>query len=77
MLLVNFDGVTGEALAAQAKALGIAPALLLDRDPAQELGLERPQALPSTFVIGPDGKQRNVLLGPQTVASLEAAIGGP
>ena len=75
VVLVNFDGVSGEALAQQAAALGIEPALLLDRDPAQELGLARPQALPSTFVIDPSGAQGPVLLGPQTVASLEAAIG--
>ena len=77
VVLVNFDGVTGEALQQQASTLGIPPELLLDRDPAAELGLARPQALPSTFVIGPDGAQRNVLLGPQTVASLEAAIAEP
>ena len=77
VVLVNFDGVSGEALQQQARALGIPPALLLDRDPGAELGLARPQALPSTFVIGPDGAERPVLLGPQTVASLEAATGGP
>lgn len=75
VVLVNFDGITGDALQQQARTLGIPPELLLDRDPARELGLERPQALPSTFLIGPDGGQRDVLLGPQTVASLEAAIG--
>ncbi|MBP6382302.1 MAG: TlpA family protein disulfide reductase [Pseudomonadales bacterium] len=75
VVLVNFDGVTGDALQQQARTLGIPPELLLDRDPARELGLERPQALPSTFVIDPDGTRRDVLLGPQTVASLEAAIG--
>jgi len=77
VVLVNFDGVTGEALQQQARTLGIPPELLLDRDPAAELGLARPQALPSTFVIGPDRAQRTVLLGPQTVASLEAAIAEP
>ncbi len=77
VVLVNFDGVTGEALQQQARALGIPPELLLDRDPARELGLARPQALPSTFVIDPSGAQRTVLLGPQTVASLEAAITEP
>jgi thiol-disulfide isomerase/thioredoxin len=77
VVLVNFDGATGEALARQAQALGIRPELLLDRDPAAELRFARPQALPATYVIGPDGRQRKVLLGPQTVASLEAAIGAP
>jgi thiol-disulfide isomerase/thioredoxin len=77
VVMVNFDGVTGEALQQQARTLGIPPELVLDRDPAGELGLARPEALPSTFVIDPSGAQRNVLLGPQTVASLEAAIGSP
>lgn len=76
VVLVNFDGATGEALAQQAQTLGIPQDLLLASDPAPELGLERPQALPATFVIGPDGRQRSVLLGPQTVASLAAATGG-
>ena len=77
MVLVNCDGVTGEALQQQARTLGIPPELLLDRDAAAELGLALSQALPSTFVIDPSGAQRTVLLGPQTMASLEAATGSP
>lgn len=79
MVLVNFDGVTGEALQQQARTLDIPPELLLDRDPAAELGLARPQALPSTFVIDPRAAQRTVLLGHGAVAKpgLEAATGRP
>jgi len=77
VLLVNFDGATGEELAQQARTLGIPAELLLEHDPAPELGLATPQALPTTYVIGPDGKQRGMLQGPQTVASLEEAIGAP
>lgn len=70
VVLVNFDGVTGAELAAQGERLGIPPELLLERDPAQELGLRRPQALPTTFVLAPDGEVRAMLQGAQTVAGL-------
>lgn len=73
MFVVNFDGIGSDKLAAQVERLNIeTPALLQDPSPA--LGYERPQALPSTFVFGPDGKLQQVLRGPQTVASLAAAI---
>ena len=72
VLMVNFDGASGEALREQAQRLGIT-ATLLDTDPAARFGYPRPQALPTTFVIDPDGKLRATLLGPQTVASLSAA----
>ncbi len=74
MFVVNFDGIDRDALTIQAERFGIeTPALL--QDPAPLLGYERPKALPSTFIFGPDGKLRQVLQGPQTVASLAAAIG--
>lgn len=76
MFVVNFDGIGGDALATQVERLDIeTPALL--QDPAAILGYERPKALPTTFVFGPDGKLRQILQGPQTVASLAAAIGEP
>ena len=70
---VNFDGPEEKVLREQAAKLKIEVPVLLD-DPAPRLGYERPQALPSTFVFGPDGKLRQVLQGAQTSASLEAAI---
>ena len=74
--VVNFDGIGGEQLADQIRKLGIeTPALL--QDPASLLGYERPKALPTTLVFGPDGKLRQTLQGPQTEASLAAAIGEP
>lgn len=76
VLLVNFDDVKEPELSAQATRLGIPIALLLEHDPARELGLERPQVLPSTFVIAPDGTLRATLRGAQTAAKLTAAIGG-
>jgi thiol-disulfide isomerase/thioredoxin len=71
---VNFDGAQGAELRQQVEKLQFAIPVLL-ADPAARLGYERPQALPSTFVFGPDGKFRQVLQGEQTVASLRAAIG--
>ena len=63
VLMVNYDGARGDAL--------------LESDPAARFGYPRPQALPTTFVIDPDGKLRATLLGPQTVASLGAATQAP
>ena len=75
VVMVNFDGVTGAQLAQQAKSLGISQPLL-EADPAAHLGTTRPQVLPTTLVIRPDGTPATTLIGPQTVASLAAAIGG-
>jgi thiol-disulfide isomerase/thioredoxin len=75
VLMVNYDGVQGEQLQVQARRLGI-ETVLLDTDPAARLGYERPQVLPMTFVIGPDGRLRGTLIGPQTVQTLLASIEG-
>ena len=73
MFVVNFDGIGGEALKAQVERLAIETPVLL-QDPAPALGFERPKALPTTFVFGPDDTLRQTLQGPQTLASLSAAI---
>lgn len=73
VLAVNYDGVDRATLERQARELDIQFPVLLS-DPAAQLGYERPQALPSTFVLGPDGRLKQVLLGPQTIASLRAAL---
>lgn len=73
VLGVNYDGLQGEALAADIEALGIQfPILLADPHPA--LGIERPTALPATLLIAPDGSLKNVLLGPQTAEVLAQHI---
>jgi hypothetical protein len=59
-----------------AQAAWLALAQTADGDAATRLGFEKPQVLPSTYVIGPDGKLRQTLLGPQTTATLGAAMGG-
>jgi thiol-disulfide isomerase/thioredoxin len=75
VVMVNFDGVSGAALQEQAKALGI-ETTLFEGDAATRFGFEKPQVLPSTYVIGPDRKLRQTLIGPQTTATLGAAMSG-
>ncbi|MFK7975112.1 MAG: TlpA family protein disulfide reductase [Halioglobus sp.] len=71
---VNFDGAVGETLRQQEQTLGVAFPTLT-QDPSTALGLARPAALPTTLVIGPDGKLAATLLGPQTEQSLLGAAG--
>ncbi len=66
---VNFDGVVGEALAEQEDRLGVG-FQTLSYDPSTELGIERPKALPTTVILKPSGERLDVLIGPQTEASL-------
>lgn len=75
VLGVDFDGQTGDALAAAMDELDIQfPVLAADPQPA--LGIARPTALPTTLVIAPDGRLSEVLLGPQSADSLlRATIG--
>jgi thiol-disulfide isomerase/thioredoxin len=76
VLGVNFDGATGEALAAQQDALGVAFPTLAE-DPAARFALARPQVLPTTLVLAPGGQLHSVLIGPQTADSLVAATRRP
>ena len=71
VLGVNFDGATGEYLAGQIEKLGV-KFPTLGTDPSAELGVPRPEVLPTTYILDPSGELRHTLLGPQTLASLEA-----
>lgn len=73
VLSVNFDGVSGDTLAAQVAALGIEFPTLL-RDPRRALGVKPATALPETLVLDQSGEIFTVLLGPQTQASLAATL---
>ncbi|HEY3700142.1 MAG TPA: TlpA disulfide reductase family protein [Spongiibacteraceae bacterium] len=73
LLAVNYDGAQGDSLQQQIAKLKIEFPVLL-ADPAQLLGYQRPDALPTTLVFDPQGKLRQTLQGPQTVASLTAVI---
>ncbi len=70
---VNYDKVSGEQLAQQLEELAIEFATLL-RDPAAELGHTATGVLPETLIVAPDGRLQQVLVGPQTLASLRAAV---
>lgn len=70
---VNFDGVVGTELVAQAGELGI-NFTLLEEDPSPQLGYARPMVLPTTLLITADGEIKARLLGPQTSDSLAAAL---
>ena len=68
---VNYDGKQGEALTSQAAAMGI-DFTILTHDPGPDLGVERPNVLPTTLLVNPDGRVTDTLVGPQTEESLLA-----
>jgi thiol-disulfide isomerase/thioredoxin len=79
VLGVNYDGLTGDALAAQLTELKVEFATLT-ADPATQLGTQRPVVLPTTFILDPEGALVSTLVGPQTLETLEQALvdaGGP
>ncbi len=51
----------------------IFPTLL--NDPKASFGIRGISGLPTTLVIGPDGRLKHILEGPQTKRSLERAVG--
>ena len=75
VLGVNFDELTGAELDASIDALGIRFPVAL-ADPRERWGADRPDVLPTTLVITPDGRLHDVLVGPQDRDSLSAAMGG-
>ncbi len=76
VLSVNFDGVEGEALLGQVQALGIEFDTLL-QDPRYNLAVPASGGLPETIVLNRSGEVQEVLLGPQTLKSLEAILNAP
>ena len=70
---VNFDGVTGEELIAQAEDLGI-EFTLLSEDPGPTLGITQPRVLPTTVLVTPQGEVVTTLIGPQTEAGLKEEL---
>ncbi len=73
VLGVNFDQLPVEVMGPQAEKLGIRFAVAAE-DPRDLLGIALPEVLPSTYVFDPDGKQVGVLLGPQDLDQLRAAM---
>ncbi len=71
---VNYDGVTGQALASLIETMGINFPVLLE-DPRVRWELATPSILPTTLLINPNGELVTILIGPQTVESLLEAVG--
>ncbi len=71
---VNFDGETGETLAKQVAKMRIRFPVFVG-DPPERFRFDYPQGLPTTHVVGPDGKLAQTLLGQQSRKSLDAATG--
>jgi len=71
---VNFDAPEGEEVARQIEKMGITFPIY-QGDPGAHLGIEMPEVLPTTVLIDPEGKIAEVLVGPQTEASLLSAMG--
>jgi len=74
VLGVNYDGVEGEALARVIVRFGI-DFPVLSQDPASIYKFNRPEVLPVTFVINPEGVVQQRLVGPQTLADLKRVTG--
>lgn len=73
VLGVNFDGLRDADLAKAAQALGVQYTVLAD-DPAEHYSLPRSEALPVTYIVDPEGKLREQMLGEQTAAGLQARL---
>jgi len=71
---VNFDQPDASEMAEQIKRMKITFPVYRD-DPYRHFAIEAPQVLPTTVLIDPNGQVADVLVGPQTEASLLAAMG--
>lgn len=72
VLGVNYDGLTGEELAAQVESLGVGFPTI--EDPSAALGTARPTVLPTSLVLDPEGAVVEALVGPQTAESILEVI---
>ncbi len=71
---VNFDEPDAEEMQAQVEKMKIEfPVYAID--PAVELGITKPDVLPTTFVFSADGNLHATLTGPQTEDSLLGVLG--
>lgn len=76
ILGVDYDLPTGKKLKEQIRAMKIEYPVFA-ADPKKLLGITEPDVLPTTFVFAPGMKLKTTLVGPQTEASILAAIGQP
>jgi thiol-disulfide isomerase/thioredoxin len=73
VLGVNYDGIAGEKLVTLIGEMGIEFPTLV-QDPQLRYGYDRPETLPMTAIITPSREVQKILIGPQTSASIQAAI---
>jgi thiol-disulfide isomerase/thioredoxin len=66
---VNFDQPEGEEIQAQIDRMKITFPVYAD-DPYRHFGIDRPEVLPTTLIVGPEGNLLATLIGPQTEESL-------
>ena len=71
---VNFDQPEGEEISKQIEKMQITFPVYAE-DPFRYLGIDKPDVLPSTVIVNPQGEVTQLLLGPQTESSLLAAMG--
>lgn len=73
VLGVNFDAAQPAETLTVAGEMGIEFAVL-SRDPAPRFGYAMPTVLPTTVLVSPAGDVHEVLVGPQTRETIEAAL---
>lgn len=72
---VNFDAPEDDdEMAAQIEKMKITFPVMAG-DPHRYYGIDPPQVMPTTLIVDPDGMLTDLLIGPQTQASLLAAMG--
>lgn len=71
---VNFDQPEPEEAARQIRKMKITFPVIAG-DPYLHFGVDKPQVLPTTLLIGPDGTVKEVLIGPQTEDTLLSEMG--
>ena len=73
VLAYNFDRLEGDELKDQIKRFKVnIPSIMTD--PGLLFGWETPPSLPATYILTPEGKLVETLIGPQTRDSLEEII---
>lgn len=74
IMAINWDGIRGDKLSEQAEKLNIEFDVVVE-DISGLLGQKKPEVLPTTFILDPEGKLVKTLVGPQDLDSLKEAVG--
>ena len=71
---VNYDGEQGAVLNRQIAKMGIDFPVFAG-DPPERYRLDFPVGLPTTYIVAPNGSLAATFVGPQTLATFDAATG--